>query len=659
MENGFLKGRWFVLVIMVVMTAALFLTRLVSWQIVQADQYKALISHRDTYTVTGDAIRGEIFDVHGEPLAVNLTGYRVVMNKLFLEEERLNEIIERLVTVTEMCGEKWLDALPIRLNDKGQYVFEEHRQADINALKSREWLNMNAYATAGECMVQMIRRYACENYPPKIQRSIVSVRYGMIQKGYSRTQPYIFAEGLRAGSMAVIAGQMNDISGVTVESYAVRTYCSGSLAPHIVGVTGLISQEEYDERKDKGYGYTDTLGKSGIEAAFEEELRGTPGQHIYEAGEDGNVRLVHTVETAPGHSVYLTIDADLQRTAQKALQTAVQQANDYARDTENEWMGADCTGAAVVVLNVRDFSVLCAANYPSYDLSRYYEDYEQLVSDKTLPLFDRAFMGALTPGSTFKPLAAAAALQEKKITAHTPITCSGVYTTGGLRLWCMGYHGEQEVTNALVNSCNVFFAETGRLLGIQALDRYAKRCGLGVKTGVEVPESAGTLAGPDFSEQMGSEWYESFVSPAAIGQSDNQFTPLQLAAYAATIANNGQRLKTHVVDRIVKYATQEVLYRTEPTVMDNMGVSEANLHTVQNAMLLAAESYSLLQDYPIKVAGKTGTAENNGSDHANFICYAPYDDPQIAIAVMVEHGAKSYTAIGVAKAILDQYFHNS
>lgn len=651
-----MKARMIFLKSLLLIAAAIFLSRLLQWQIVQSEMYNYIAGNKETYTITGEAIRGEIFDVNGEQLAVNLTGYKVVLNKLFIDSEKLNDIIVRLAAITEQCGEKWIDELPVLMKENGQYYFDEKKQDEIETLKNREHLNMNPYATAEECMAQLVKRYHCEDYPVKQQRSIVSVRCHMEQTGYSRTNPYVFARGISEKSMAVIAERMHDTAGVTVEASAVRTYRNGTAAPHIVGVTGLISQEEYAEHRDEGYAYTDKIGKSGIEAAFEQQLRGTAGSRTYEADENDHVRLVETVDTAPGNSIYLTIDAHLQQTAQKALQEAVQEANDYARTIGDKNMGADCRGASVVVLNVKDFSVLCAANYPSYDLSKYYDDYEKLASDPDVPLFDRAFMGALTPGSTYKPLTAAAALQEKKITPHTSVSCTGVYTTGGLKLWCMGYHQEQDVEHALINSCNVFFAETGRLLGIDSLDKYAQRCGLGVKTGVEVLESAGTLAGPAFSEQMGSQWYSSFVSPAAIGQSDNQFTPLQLATYTATIANNGKRLKTHVVDRIVRYATDEVIYQSEPQQADDMGVSAANLRTVQHGMLSAASSYSLLQDYPIKVAGKTGTAENNGSDHANFICYAPYDDPQIAVAVMVEHGAKSFTAIGAAKKILSDYF---
>ena len=656
MEAKAKKRRYVLLLSIVVCAAALLAARLVQWQVFQSEMYSHIAEVRNTYTVKGDAIRGEIFDINGEPLSVNLVGYKIVMNKLLIREEEQNEIIARLITLTEECGVKWIDELPIQRSSTKQYCFDKDREGEIRILKSREYLNMNPYASAEECMIKLTERYECERYPVEMQRKIASVRYRMERTGYSKTQPYVFAKELDEDSMMVISERMTGTKGVTVEAMAVRTYCNGDLAPHLVGVTGLISAQEYEEYREKGYGYTDYIGKSGVEAAFEDQLRGTAGSLTYEEDDQGRAELVSAEKTVPGNSVYLTIDAKLQRTAENALKEAVLQANEYAKECGDPQMGADCVGAAAVVLRVKDFSVMCAANYPNYDLSTFYEDYETLVSDKTLPLFDRAFMGALAPGSTYKPLVACAALQEKKISAHTSIHCDGVYTTGGQRLWCMGFHGQQDLEHALMNSCNVFFAETGRLLGIDLLDRYAKRCGLGVKTGVEVQESAGTLAGPDLSEQMGSQWYESFVSPAAIGQSDNQFTPLQLAVYAATLANNGVRLKAHIADRVVKYASDEVLMQSESEIVDELGVSPQYLKTVQSGMLLAASHYTLLEDYPVKVAGKTGTAENNGSDHANFICYAPFDHPQIAVAVMVEHGAKSAVAIGAAKKIMDAYF---
>lgn len=657
MNSKSLKGRYAFIITVLLIAAAVFITRLVHWQIIQSDYYDRISMTSTSYTVTTDALRGEIYDVNGVDLAVNVTSYRVVISKLYMPDEKLNDSIVRLIEIMNQCDEKWIDELPITIDKNGSYQFNTKKQDEIDELKNKDNLNMNPYSTADECMAKLVEKYECKDYDKKQQRNIISVRYNMQKMQYSNSNPYIFADGINEKTMAVIAENMQDAAGIDVESAAVRTYTNGTVAPHMVGVTGLISAEEYNELQDKGYGYTDRIGKSGIESAFESYLRGSSGSKTYDVHSDGTVDMIDAKAAEPGDCVYLTIDARYQKIAQQALKEAIEEANTNAKELGDEKMGADCTGAAVVVLNVQDFSVLCAASYPVYDLSKYYDDYTKLSTDKTLPLFDRAFNGALAPGSTFKPMVASAALEEHAITADTQFDCEGVYTTGGLKLWCMSYHNHINMYEAIEKSCNVYFAETGRLLGIDNIDRYAKRCGLGVKTGVEINESSGTLAGPEYSKEMGSEWYSSFDSTAAIGQSDNQFTPLQLATYAATLANNGKRLKTHVVDKITTYSGDEVIYQYQPIEVDDMGVSLDNLKEVQKAMNMATNSYEALAGFDIQIAGKTGTAENNGSDHANFICYAPYDHPKIAIAVMVEHGAKSSVAINVAKKMMNAYFH--
>ncbi len=650
------KGRYTFLITVLLVVIAVFVYRLVQWQIVQSDYYENIAMTSASYTVATDAIRGEIYDKNGVDLAVNVTGYRVVINKLYVREDRLNEVIDRLLTVINECGEKWNDELPIAVDDKGNYSFIGDREDDIELLKSKDNLNMNPYSSAGECMERLIDKYECRSYDKKRQRDIISVRYNMERTGFSGSQPYVISDSVSEKNMSVIAERLQDEKSVTTESTAVRTYTNGSIAPHIVGVTGLISAEEYKELKDKGYGYTDILGKTGVESAFEGYLRGEGGERTYEVDSVGNINIISTKNSKPGDNVYLTLDARLQKSATKALAEAVKEANTNAKESGEKHSGEDCTGAAVVVLNVKDFSVLAAASYPGFDLSKYYTDYEKLSSDKRIPLYNRAFDGALAPGSTYKPMVASAALQEKVIKPDTTIKCESIYTKGGLRLRCMSYHDSINMYEAIEKSCNVYFAETGRLLGIDKMDKYAKRFGLGVRTGVEIGESSGTLAGPEFSREMGSEWYETSVSPAAIGQSDNQFTPLQLATYVATIANDGTRLKTHVVDRIVSYDGKKVL-KTEPTVVEKVGIDVNNLKQVQKAMNMATSSYDALSDFNMQIAGKTGTAENIGSDHANFICYAPYDKPEIAIAVMVEHGGKSTVAVNVGKKILNAYFY--
>lgn len=661
METKGHKGRYTVLLIILILVLAGFTVRLFDWQIVNSDYYNETAITTTSYKVSTEAVRGEIFDVNGVELAVNVTGYKVTINALYMKDKDLNAAIVKLVELIENGGEEWIDVLPIYTEKDGSYAFSPDKEDEIADLKSKDNLNMNSYATAEECMARLVEKYECSDYNKKQQRDIISVRYNMQQSGYSRSNPYTFAEGISENMMLILSENFPSSTGVIVETTAIRTYVNGTVAPHLVGVTGKISQSEYEELKSSGYSYNDIIGKSGIESALESNLRGTAGYKRYEVSSGGeNVSVVDTVNAQPGNSVYLTIDAKYQKVAQKALEEAVQEAQDYAKSTEGDYDGEDCVGGSIVVLNVKDFSVLCAATYPSYDLSEYYTNYTKLANDETLPLYNRAFQSALAPGSTFKPMVAAAALQEKAITTSTAIDCTGIYTGYGLRLRCMGYHPGEVMRTAIVHSCNYFFAEVGRLLGIDKMNIYAKRCGLGVYTGVEIYETAGILAGPETNRKWGTDWYESSVCPAAIGQSDNAFSTLQLATYAATLANKGVRLRTHIVREVVSYDGTEVIYENDPNnpeVMDNMGVSEANLNAVTEAMYEAAENYSSFQDFDIAIAGKTGTAENAGSDHANFICFAPYDNPQIAVAVMIEHGTKSYVAMNAAEKVLRAYFY--
>ena len=649
------RARYAILGGAIFIAAGVLIARLMQWQIIQPSIY-AVQDESDTCTIYSPAVRGEIYDCCGRGLALNLTSYRVVMNRLFIRSGELNGTIERVTELLERCKEQWEDVLPIETDGKGGFAFSPGREDEAEELRERDDLGLDGAMDAEECIERLAEHYGCEDFAGEVRRRIVSVRYDMDRTGFCRSQPYIIAKNISQDSMQAVNEIMKDEEGVYAEAYAVRTYTEGSAAPAIVGITGLISQEEYAVLKDRGYAYNDIIGKSGIEDAFEKELRGTGGSRKYSVDENGRAVLVREENAAPGNSVCLTIDLELQKAAQKALEEAVTEANEYAARTGDADMGADCKGAAAVVIRISDFAVLCAAGYPTYDLEEYYDRYEELVSDERAPLFDRAFAGALAPGSTFKPLTACSALEEKKISPGTKIECTGVYTAGGLRLWCMGFHGEQDVKNALMNSCNVFFSEAGRRLGTDLLDSYARRFGLGVKTGVEIYESEGTLAGPEYSAQTGGVWRDSSVSPAAIGQSDNQFTPLQLAVYAATIANGGRRLRAHVVDRVVRYGTDETVFRTEPELVEETGVSAENIRTVQQGMLMGAQSYSALEGFPIKTGGKTGTAENGGSDHANFICFAPYDKPEIAVAVMVEHGAKSFVAVNAARKIMEKYF---
>ena len=354
----------------------------------------------------------------------------------------------------------------------------------------------------------------------------------------------------------------------------------------------------------------------------------------------------------------------MQKTAVKSLEKNVKAAKQAGKESGQKNNGEDCETGAVVMLSVKDFSVLAAASYPTYDLNRYSEYgsyYVKLSENKNSPMYNRATVGTFACGSVFKPCVAGAALEEKIITDKTKIYCKqdyDFYPTNVVR--CMHYHGSLDVTGAIEQSCNYFFADTGRRLGIEPMYLYAQKFGLGEYTGVEIEESKGTLAGRD-----STSWQAGNTVSAAIGQSDNAFTPVQLATYVATIANNGERLKTHLVDKVTNYErTKTVKY--DRCCKDYGGLrkflKKNTRHCSAKTMLGGYSDETdtanyMFGDYKVKVAAKTGTAENSGSDHTTFICYAPYEKPEVAIAVVIEHGAKGRYSMQVAKDLLDAYFN--
>ena len=259
-----LKARYIFLGVFTALAATVLLGRLVEWQLFQSEYYENISATSASYTVKTDAVRGEIFDKNGVELAVNITGYKIVINKIYISDDEINDCIVRLVNVMDECGEKWEDTLPIIIGKDGGYSFDNEKTEDVVKLKSKDRLNMNPYSTADECIARLTAKYNCQSYNKVQQRNIASVRYNMENSGYSYTVPYTFAKNISEKTMLTVSEKMQDIKGITVESTALRTYKNGTAAPHVVGITGLISVEEYKEMKDKGYGYTDIIGKNGV-----------------------------------------------------------------------------------------------------------------------------------------------------------------------------------------------------------------------------------------------------------------------------------------------------------------------------------------------------------------------------------------------------------
>lgn len=650
------------LVVVVMMT--IFIARLVQWQIVETATYQKIASNSSSF-VKLEAARGEILDRNGEEIVATESVYNVVMNALEIDGDR-NVALEALVNLMNENEIEWINILPIEIDETGIYAFTENSESEIEYLLGSSMLKQDGLS-AEECMELLVTKYSCEDYTKQMALDIVSIRYNMTKTNFSGSEAYVIVSDVSMGFVQKVEENSQNMPAIEIRVGTTRSYEDGTLAPHIVGSVGAITSEQYSAFSEagntysssnvSGYSLADKVGQSGIESAFEDVLRGTNGKQLIETDEDGNSYLGEIVEVPEaGNSVSITIDSDLQAVLNYSLEKNIEAAT-----TDDE-----VTGAAVV-LDIETFGVLAASTYPSYDLELYTsssEYYNNLLEDANTPLFNRAFNGTYPPGSVMKPAVALASLEEGVITEETTIYCAKVYDYySNYPLACIGSHaiGDVDIYTAIFSSCNSYFCDAGRLLGIDAMEIYANLFGLGVKTGIEISESSGTMTNPDdYEDNHSTAWTEGITIQAAIGQADSTFTPLQLATYVATIANDGVRLQTHLLNEIIDYETGEVLETYEPVVAETIDISIENIDIVQEAMKLVATegtASDIFGDYEIQIAAKTGTAQNsNHSDTVNFIAYAPYDDPEIAIAVTLEYAGTGKLARNVAKDLFDAYF---
>ena len=668
-------GRSAACILLVLAVFVVYELRLVQWQIIQGDEYEQISLSNRTDTIEIEAARGEILSSDGEVLAGNRSSYNIVYNALEMDYSQRNATILQVLDLLEEREEEWRDRLPIVLAEDGTYQFKEDSESEIETLKGRDMLNLADYATAEDCMEELARMYDCQGYSKEDARNVVSVRYSMTRDGFSRTNPYVIAEDVSAETVGVISEHSEEWPGIEARVAVARYYGDdGTLAPHVVGYTGSILDYQYEQAVEdgtayssedniSGYKWTDTRGQLGVESAFEDELRGQRGVETIYTDETGDVTST-AVTTSPeeGNTVHLTLDSELQRVANLSL----------AKNIKSNTEAKDCTAGAAVVLDVEDFGVLACSSYPTFDMNQYRSDNKYvnlLAEDEDKPLFNRALQGVFAPGSVFKPVVALAALQEGVISAATTYTCNGMFDYYDLHQGCLCGWGTWNVYGALAHSCNTFFSNVGLNLGIARLDPYAEYFGLGTTTGVEIGEATGTMSNPqEYLQNHGVSWTDGASAQTAIGQADNLFTPIQLAAMCATIANGGVRLQTHFLDYITDYTGQQVIKEYEPVELYDADISSAVLGVVQTGMQMVATegtASGVFGDYPVSIACKTGTAETSDpsvpedkqtQSNLSFICYAPANDPEIAIAVMIEYGNKGSYAQNVAKDILDQYF---
>ena len=649
--------------------------RLIFLQLVNGDDFKSQATNTTDYKFTVTAARGDIVDSRGERIATSVTGYNVVLNKLLMGDEDLDGMLQKIVELLRANGESWNDTLLISQPDTaGNYTFtaEEGSTRDQKALAAmKDNLGLQQYATANDVMEKLVEDYDLASFPLSWQRTLGGIHYEMQLQAFSNVNNFIMAENVSEATVATIKEHSLSLPGVEIVETSTRSYEQSTVLPHVLGRVGKITAEKWkvtDENgqttyplREKGYNMNDIIGISGLESAYEDELRGKDGVETITRNSDGViVDTALTTVPEPGHTVQLTIDSRFQKAVDKALAENI----DMINRVYNTGSMKAAAGAAVV-LDVKDGSVLAASNYPSFDQNLYATQYSEYSADESLPLFNRALQGLYTPGSTFKPAVAIAALDTGLINRYSTVNCTRVYTYyKDYRPKCTQHghgNGPIDVVNAIKWSCNIFFYDVGRRLTSDVYDAYAYKLGLGQRTGVEVSEATGHLTTKNDSNYM-----ESLDIQAAIGQGNTVVTPVQLATYAATIANRGTRYRTHFVKAILDSNTGEVLQETQPEVMDVIEDTVETFDLIQQGMIGVSQTISALANYPYTIACKTGTPQRSegyysGSSYRHYtntmmIAYGPTEDAQIAIGIVVEYGGGGARAGNLMADIFNAYF---
>jgi len=668
------RKRIWVLAVVAVLAAVVFFGRLYFLQIVSGEDYLERSAKRTSRTVTVTAPRGEILDRFGRPLVTNRMSFSVVFDATTWDKSRREEILTSLITLCDGAGQEYIDTLPVSANQPFVYTYnlgagESSERAIAEYLKDRKWEPDTA---AGGLVGLMAERYELKTTDAALLRKLCGVCYEMETRGFSKSQPYTFARDVDRELVTRIKEHSRSLPGVMIEVEPIREYKTKAAA-HLLGRVDIIWREEYAELREKGYKMTDMVGKDGIEKAYEHYLRGIDGSKTTETTTTGKTTTV-LYEDPPvlGKNCILTIDLKMQEAAEKALAELVPRLREEGK-TNSRWGGENAKGAAVVAVDVKTGGLLVSASYPTYDITQYKKKYTELSKDKNLPFFNRAIQGTFPPGSTFKMITAVAGLEENIIKPEEKMLTTGkyMYYAPSTTPMCDIFrqygktHGKIDVSEALKVSCNYFFYDVGRRVGIDKLSEWARRFGLGEKTGVEIAgELSGQVASRTAREEKGKVWYPGETLSAAIGQSDTMVTPLQLANYVAQLVNHGIRYKPHLLKSVRDPDTNEEVESIVPEVVSRIEMSEETYGAVIRGLHAGAQevggtSYSVFGNYGVAVGGKTGSAQAPGGSHALYVAFAPIDDPEVAIAVVVENGGQGSRIPSVARDVFDAYFSAS
>lgn len=633
-----------------------------------------------TYTTWSrvTAARGEILDRNGNVLVTNRASYNLVFNNYVIyNSENPNESLRKLVNLLQEREIDYAEHFPVTLDKPYEYTLSELPAVWQEYFK--EFLNyrqLDSDISAAQLMKQLRNAYRIPNdWTDREVRLVIGLRYELeLRSDLTSLSAYTLLEDVSSDDLSAIL-ELNT-PGLTVESSTVREYAT-SYGAHILGYIGLMDANQWEKYKDQGYSMDAYVGQSGFESAFEEYLHGTDGVKLTTVDTEGNI-ISEYFQTEPkaGANVETTIDINMQMAAEDALAQVIEELRQTGIGQHND--GQDAEGGAVVAMDVKTGQVLACASYPTYQLSTYFQDYNQLEEAEFDPLYNRALQATYAPGSVFKMAVTIAGINEGDITSSTTIEDQGVYTkyaAEGYTPQCLIYtnyrqtHGVINVEEALAVSCNYYFYEAGNRTGMPAIDAVAQALGLGEKTGVELYEEPGHRANAEVKAELYADdpsrsgWYDADTLMLSIGQSECLFTPIQLASYTAALANRGVRYRATFLNRVISSDYQTLLASTEPEILSTCQISDDAYYAYTTGMRMAVTDdrgtvKSYLGDYPVAVAAKTGTPQHGapGSDNASFVCYAPYDDPQIAIAVFVEKGAQGGNLARVAQAIMDVYF---
>ena len=653
----------------------LFALKLYDLQIIETGGKTNNISTFETRTRV-KAARGNILDTNGNVLVTNRASYDLVVNHFVLTSSaKPNQTLYELVQLCKERSIEYTDRLPITKKEPYEYTLEDYNTTWQGYFQTflNERGSIDSDISAPLLMEKLKQSYSIpKEWSEEDARLVLGLRYELSLRQYVGTlSNYVFISDVNSDTLAAVM-ELN-IPGMNVETTTVREY-STKHASHILGYVGAMNKEQWEVYKEKDYSMDALVGQAGLEQAFEDYLHGIDGTRVDVVTKSGQlVRSYYETEPQAGKNVQVSIDLKLQAIAEDTLATTIANLRDPKLNPEED--GRDAGGAAAVAMDIKTGQVLVCASYPTYDLSTLFENYAALLEDKTGPLFNRALQAAYPPGSTYKMSMVVGGIDSGEIKRNTHIQDKGVFTQyAGFSPKCLRYsssgktHGSIDCTDALKVSCNYFFYVLGDRMSLEDMDNTAKGLGLGEPTGIELYEAVGHRANAETKAKLNkgenAKWFKGDQVLAAIGQSENKFTPIQLCSYVTTLVNQGTRYKATFLDRVVSSDYRSVFLENTVQIQSQMEMSDEAHAAVAEGMRKVANvsggtAYKIFKDYPITVCAKTGTAQTglkDASDNGAFVCYAPAEDPQIAVVVYGEKAGHGSSLGEVARSILDSYF---